>query len=303
MVIVGTDPIFAILVAVPLKFFAPSVKIVHWCFDLHPEAAISSALVTEKSIAVRFVRKFMRIAYSRCDLIVDIGSCMRELLNQYQHSAGKVEPPWALLEPSDRIEPDIQTRKKLFNDAKLSILYSGNFGEAHSFNEILALARSLRHRSDIAFCFAVRGNKVDQLNRALEKDDVNISFADFASLDELELRLGAADIHVTTLLPEWSNAIPSKFFGSLAIGRPVLFAGPSDSAIAHWIEKYKLGWVLNMSNIDHISGILQNLASSSDSVVEIQKRAHSTYLENFSRYSVTKKWNFVLLDLLQDVVS
>ena len=35
--------------------------------------------------------------------------------------------------------------------------------------------------------------------------------------------------------------MPSKFFASLAVGRPVLYAGPAESEIARWIAEHDLG--------------------------------------------------------------
>ena len=130
-------------------------------------------------------------------------------------------------------------------------------------------------------------------------EDINISFAGFAPLEELEIRLGAADIHMTSLRQEWSGiAVPSKFFGSLAIGRPVIFAGPSESAIAQWINKFNVGWVLNKENIDKIAEQLFQLTYSPSSIRALQKRAHKVYTSEFSRSSVTKNWHSVLSDFI-----
>ena len=75
-------------------------------------------------------------------------------------------------------------------------------------------------------------------------------FAGFAPESELEKRLAAADIHLVSLRPEWTGVVvPSKFFGSLAAGRPVVFAGGPDSAIARWIHEFGVGWVLTTDNV------------------------------------------------------
>jgi glycosyltransferase involved in cell wall biosynthesis len=299
IVIVGTDPMFAVMAAIPLKLIDPKIRVVHWCFDMHPEAAIASNKIANSNLIVRLVRKVMSAAYMRCNVIADIGPCMRTRLQSYRHHAREVElTPWALLEPKFRVKPNKKIRQELFGSAKLAVLYSGNFGEAHSFDEILAVVRYLRHATDIHFCFAVRGNKVDELKKAIGPEDSNVSFAGFAAIEELEMRLGAADIHIASLRPEWSGvAVPSKFFGSLAIGRPVLFAGPSESAIAQWIERFDIGWVLNLNNAHQIAQDLIHLSASANSIAELQERAHVAYKMQFSRSAVTDKWHSMLLDL------
>lgn len=302
VVLIGTDPIFAVAAAIPIKLFAPKIRIAHWCFDLHPEAAIAGNIISATNPITRLVRRVVRAGYKRCDVIADLGTCMRTLLQQYRHPAREVElTPWALVEPPERVVSDAIVRQELFGDATLAVLYSGNFGEAHSYNELLAVARSLRDAPDIHFCFATRGNKADELRQAVGPEDSNISFAGFASIEDLEKRLGAADVHMASLRPEWSGiAVPSKFFGSLAIGRPVLYAGPSASAISQWIDEFGVGWVVNMNNVDRIAKELRALAKSAHAIAEWQDRAHSVYAAEFSRNSVTGRWHSELSDVLNN---
>ncbi|MBF9050477.1 hypothetical protein GTA62_15565 [Roseobacter sp. HKCCD9010] len=293
VIVIGTDPMFAVAAAVPLKFFSPRTPIVHWCFDLHPEAAVVSGMVLETSVATRIVKKIMLAGYKRCSMIADLGPCMRFLLRRYDHGAAETELiPWALVEPQKRVEPDLRTRQELFGNAALSVLYSGNFGEAHSYSEFLTLARSLRDVPEIHFCFAVRGNRVDELKAAVLEEDTNISFASFASIEELEKRLGAADIHLASLRDEWAGiAVPSKFFGSLAIGRPVLYSGPKNSAIGYWIERFNIGWVLNSGSSESIALELRRLSKEPSALIKLQEHSHAVYQKNFSRESVTDQWH------------
>lgn len=302
VVLIGTDPIFAVAAAIPIKLFAPKIRIAHWCFDLHPEAAVAGGLISASNLITRLVRRVMRAGYKHSDVIADIGPCMRTLLQQYRHTAREVElTPWALVEPSERVVSDAMLRQELFGDATLAVLYSGNFGEAHSYGEFLAVARSLRDAPNIHFCFATRGNKAAELRQAVGPKDSNISFAGFASIEDLEKRLGAADVHMACLRPEWSGiAVPSKFFGSLAIGRPILYAGPSASAISQWIEKFGVGWVVNMDNVDRIATELRELAEAPHAIAELQDRAYSLYVAEFSRNSVTQRWHSVLSAVLKN---
>ncbi len=300
VVLIGTDPIFAVVAAIPIKLFAPKIRIAHWCFDLHPEAAIASHMILASNPITRLVRRVMRAGYKRCNLIADLGPCMRTILQQYRHSANEAEmTPWALVEPPKRAVSDPIVRRKLFGDATLTVLYSGNFGEAHSYRELLAVARLLRDSPDIHFCFATRGNRAAELMQAVGPEDSNISFATFASIEDLDKRLAAADVHMASLLPEWSGiAVPSKFFGSLAIGRPILYAGPRVSAISQWIEKFDVGWVVSMDNVDRIAMELRALAKAPLTIAELQDRAHSVYMAEFSRNSVTGRWHSELCHVL-----
>jgi glycosyltransferase involved in cell wall biosynthesis len=246
----------------------------------------------------------LRLAYRCCDLIVDIGLCMRDVLGRYG-SRAQVETltPWALVEPAAPALSDPTVRRELFGDAKLGLLYSGTFGRAHSYEEFLALARLLRSES-IAFCFAGRGNRADQLRQAITPEDTNIRFAGFASEEDLEKRLGAADIHLVSLQPSWTGTVvPSKFFGSLAIGRPVIFAGSEKAAIAQWIRAYDLGWLLQTDSLEATASALRDLARAPDKLASLHQRCHRVYHDQFAREHVIDGWDRALRQLLPSQVS
>ena len=299
VLVVGTDPILSVLVGWVVKRFRPAVRIVHWCFDLYPEAPIAEGMLKESSIGGYIVKRLVRAAYRSCDLLVDIGGCMRRVLARYNSPARQVTlVPWALSEPDRMIDPDVETRRELFGDAALGLLYSGNFGRAHSYEELLELARSLRGEP-IHFCFAVRGNQAAELRAAVRADDVNVSFAGFAPESVLAKRLAAADIHMASLRPSWTGVVvPSKFFGSLAAGRPILFAGSRDAAIAQWIFQYGVGWVLDRDTLPKIAQELRWLARAKERLRALQRRCYDAYHAQFSLCRTMDCWDRELRALL-----
>ena len=300
LIVVGTDPVFAAAAAIPLRLFAPGIKLAHWCFDMHPEAALAGGLLPQRALSVRLAQAVMRRAYRSFDLIADLGVCMRARLRGYGHRAIERElTPWALVEPSRPLARDPDTRRELFGTARIGILYSGNFGEAHDFEPFLALARALRDTPQVHFCLAVRGNRADELKRALTSQDSNISFAGFAPIEELEKRLGSADIHLVSLKQEWSGiAVPSKFFGSLASGRPILYSGPRDSAIGQWILTHRLGWIIDPDNIPRTAQCIAELLENDSKLTELQRHCHAIYQRHFSRRIVMEAWNRELWRML-----
>jgi len=85
----------------------------------------------------------------------------------------------------------------------------------------------------IHFVFGVRGYRLEELKDNISKEDTNISFAGFAPIEKLQDRLSSPDIHLVSLRENWTGTlVPSKFFGSIAIGRPILYAGNENSSVA-----------------------------------------------------------------------
>ena len=302
LIVVGTEPVFAAVAAILRRFFVPGIKLAHWCFDMHPEAAVAGGLLPGRALSVRLARAVMRRAYRSFDLIADLGFCMRARLRRYAHRAAEREfTPWALVEPKHLVARDPDTRRKLFGAARIGILYSGNFGEAHDFENILALARALRDTPEVHFCLTVRGNRIGELKRAVTSEDRNISFAGFAPVEELEKRLGSADIHLVSLKQEWSGiAVPSKFFGSIASGRPILYSGPRESAIGKWILTHQLGWIIDPDTIRETARYITGLVRNHSELPELQRHCHAIYQGYFSRRIVMDAWDHELRALLSN---
>ncbi|HBJ34965.1 MAG TPA: hypothetical protein DDZ51_09440 [Planctomycetaceae bacterium] len=342
VMVVGTDPVLGVLIAISWRLLRPNSRIIHWCHDLYPDAAVADGIVPDSARWVRLLRWMLGIAYRRCDVIADLGLCMRRRL---QAASGEVDRsdvatadrdrlpgtspetrspvtsspvtssadaaaaaehhwwqgryatlvPWSLVEPDRVQQPDLATRRELFGDHRLGMLYSGNFGRAHGFESLIALARRLRS-DDVGFCFAGRGLRLDSVRAEMTDADVNIRFAGFAEESDLEMRLAAADIHLVTLRQGWTGTVvPSKFFGALAAGRPVLFAGDRDSAIARWIDQYQIGWVLNQETIDELATSIVSLAGSVDAMEEMRQRCFEVYHREFSKSVQLDRWHQVLV--------
>jgi glycosyltransferase involved in cell wall biosynthesis len=225
---------------------------------------------------------------------------MRGLLTNYRSAARRETlVPWAIDEPELPLPPDPEHRELIFGKARLALLYSGNFGLAHSYQEILDLAESLP-RGEIKVAFSVGGNRKAELQEVVKLRNLDAPFVPFARTSELRARLACADVHIVTLREEWTGmVVPSKFFGALSAGRPVLFAGCSESSLAQWIREFGIGWTLNSQNIQEVKDALIRYAQSPDLRAEMQIQCFSVYRQHFSRATQLDKWNEILRELLR----
>lgn len=299
VVIIGTDPVLGVLAALPWRLFRPRAKIAHWCFDLYPDAAVAEGMLRRDAFTVRILRRLLSAAYRRCAFLADLGPCMARRLHDTEPSARCVTiTPWALVEPDEPPPPELATRRELFGDASLGLLYSGSFGRAHSHAEFLAFARSLRgdapgaSESTVAFCFAGRGTRADELRAAVTPADANIRFAGFAPESQLAQRLAACDLHLVSLREDWTGTVvPSKFFGALAAGRGVVFAGSPDSSIARWIAEHQVGWVLTPDLLAAVAADLRALAANPAALQALRERCRRVYHEQFSKHRMLQRWD------------
>jgi putative colanic acid biosynthesis glycosyltransferase WcaI len=294
----GTDPVLSIIALLAWRTRSRRMVLAHWCFDLYPEAAVADGLVANNSLVVRAARRLLARAYSACDLIADIGPCMRTLLERYKPHARMLSlVPWALEEPSEPLEIDTAERCAVFGEARLALFYSGSFGRAHSYEDLLTLSALIEDFGGV-LAFSVRGNCEAELRAAVERHP-SVRLVPFVHQDRLSKRLSAADIHVVTLREEWTGTVvPSKFFAALAVGRPVLFAGSEDSSVARWIRQFGVGWVINPGNCRDIAAEMQFLAERPSMLQALFRRCWFVYQEQFSKKTTIDRWDAELKRLI-----
>jgi colanic acid biosynthesis glycosyl transferase WcaI len=94
-----------------------------------------------------------------------------------------------------------------------------------------------------------------------------------------------------SLRPDWTGTVvPSKFFGALAMGRAVVFAGSPESAISQWIREFNVGWVLTPETLAAVGADLQELVALPQGLEALRERCHRVYHEQFSRRQMTARW-------------
>jgi glycosyltransferase involved in cell wall biosynthesis len=301
-VVIGSDPAFAPLVSLGLRPARPRAAMVHWCFDLYPEAIVAEGNAPAAGALTPVARALMGLAYRRFDALVDIGPRMRERLGRYGAPARQdTVVPWALAEAESPVAIDEGVRRALFPRARLALLYSGTMGRAHDFELFLRLARVCRARSGnaIGVHFVARGNRSDELAAALTPEDTNVALSPFADEATLPARLAAADVHLVSLRPEWAGiVVPSKFFASLAIGRPVIYAGPADSEIARWIAEHDLGLHLTDDSVTAVSDRLHQLLDDTAALPRWRDNALAVYRSKWSKRVSNDRWDALLRELV-----
>ncbi len=300
-VILGSNPPFIYLMLPWLRIIMKKSKIFLWSFDLYPEAIFAN-LSTYSKFFTSISGNIANYCYTKLDAVIDIGPCMRNRIVSYSDRIKFYTlTPWSFVEQISLEMPHVQTRKNLFGDASLTVLYTGTIGNAHEFDNFLCLARKLREiDADVRFCFAGFGSKFNELKSRILISDTNISLANFVNSDiELEQRISAADLMMVSLRPEWTGiSVPSKFFTCIATGKPVLYSGSEDSAVSIWINEFNLGFQISESNIEDVAHKLKDISQDKSLIQEMKIRSIQVYQEKFSKRVVCDGWNSILVNSL-----
>lgn len=117
---------------------------------------------------------------------------------------------------------------------KTVLLYSGNFGVAHDHATFLAAYR--RHHQQgsgrVGLWLNAQGARADALERSLNAETLPVHRTRPVPLEELASLLVTPDAHLITLRDEFVGyVLPSKVYGCVDSGKPILFVGSAESDV------------------------------------------------------------------------
>lgn len=266
-----TDPPLISVVAA-LAAMLRRATLINWTQDLFPEVAEALGMR-----ALRVLRRARDWSLRRAKVNVALGDAMAARLPN-----AVVIHNWAdaALHPVD------------VPHSRFVVGYSGNLGRAHDSRTMLAAIRALRGDDDIEFVITGGGAQLDAIRA---EQFPNVRFAGYAPRERLSESLSEADAHLVTLLPALEGLIvPSKFYGVLAVARPVLFVGAPEGELARIIQSSECGFIIEPGDGEALADRIRELAGDRDRARAIGSRGLRLYEERFAPLVALSSWERVL---------
>lgn len=220
------------------------VKKVHWAQDVYPELAEELGVIPRGGLLARVLRVVSTWTLRMQDEVVVVGRCMRERLIERGVDAEKIEviPNWSSVKPVGAEQVTVM-RRRLGWEGKFVALYSGNIGLAHDFETLVGAAKLLKD-AGVQMVFAGEGPRSEQLRRDTA-DLAHVSFLPPQAKEDLSAFLAAADVHLVSVRAGLEGlVVPSKAYGILAAGRPILYVGDPNSEVARVITESGCGGII-----------------------------------------------------------
>ena len=187
-------------------------------------------------------------------------------------------------------------------EGKFIVLYSGNIGDLHEFDTIISAAEDIQNKGhkDIVFVFIGEGIKKEYIGiKAEEKGLNNILFFPYQPREMLTYSLGIADVSLVTLEKGFEGmVVPSKIYGILASGRPVIAVVGGDSEIVEIIREGKCGRIVKIGDGKALSGAVIEYYKNPQKCREDGWNGRRYFEENFDRKITTEKYIKVIEETL-----
>ncbi len=236
------------------------VPYVLWCMDLYPEALAAHGWMGPRNPLLSILKRAAYRERSWASSVIALGPDMASLLERSGASRVVEIPVWSeeTVTPALHSEAQALRRERGWAEDEVILLYSGNMGRAHRIEEFVALAKRLRGQSPR--CRMVFSGGGPQRESWVRQGAGLIEFLPPVSSASCGAHLLAADIHLVSQQPEWMGVVvPSKFQAACAVGRPVVFAGPPQSAVGIWLAEADAGWILPPEDDAAIEAVSQGV--------------------------------------------
>jgi len=238
------------------------VPFVFWLQDVYPDLAIEFGVVRRDGAVAGASRAVAEWTLRRADRVVVLGEAMaaRVAAHGVPGPRIRVVPNWAdgrCLVPLD------PTKNRFIRDhgleGKRIVLYSGNMGRAHDLATLLGAARAMRARDDLVFLFIGDGDKRREVEAAAAALPA-VRILPYMPREQLSESLSSGDVHVVSQSTGTLGLLePSKLYGAMAVGRPVLFIGPAGGEAAVTVARERLGEVVAPGDVAGAVAALERL--------------------------------------------
>lgn len=297
VVIAKTDPPLISLVAAMVAKWR-GATLVNWMQDLFPEVAraLGVTMVTEAvSNRLKTLRNWSANA-ARCNVVLG------ELMASHLANEGVDQRRIKVIE--NWIDDDVVPVPHVANplrhewglDGKFVIAYSGNLGRAHEFETILAAAGLLWKDRDIVFLFVGGGAQVDNVRRQVAVRQLgNVVFKPYQPRERLAESLSSADVHLISLRPALEGLIvPSKFYGAVAVGRPVVFIGDQKGEIPRILARDRCGYAVPVGDAYALAVKLRTLSLDPALAQRLGGNGRRLFLGRYRKDLALSAWRDVL---------
>jgi len=255
--------------------------------DLYPDVAVALGALRADSLLTRFLSWLDRKTLQHADRVIVLGECMRERVLRKSVDAAHIDviPNWADGTATKPLPRQNWFSEKYQLSSSFVLLFAGNFGLVNDFATVLDAAKLLRDESRIVFLFVgggVQSGLIDEFRTRHELSNIIVlPYHPPAVMPEV---LAAADVALVTLADGLAGlSVPSKTYGSLAAGKPVLFVGDLRSDIARLVESRGCGAAVRAGDSLVLAEVIRNWASRREDVAAFGINARAVFEANFDR--------------------
>ena len=292
-----TDPPLApdVAYAVARRFGAPLVVVSQ---DVFPEVAVALGRLDRRLAAL--VGPLVALPFRRADRVVAIGETMARRLEAKGVGPERIAVirNWV---DTRTLAP--QPRRNGWSrahglDEAFVVMHSGNLGYAQDLDSLVAAAALLRDLEDVRVVLVGGGARHADLVALARRLDARVTFLPYQPADVLPESLSAADVHVVGLARGLAGlVVPSRIYGVLAVGRPVIVAADDDSETAQLVRDARSGAVVPPGDPERLAAAIRAARDGSLDLAEMGRRGREWVVAEGDRGAAVARYRALLAEV------
>lgn len=284
------------------------VKLVFVGFDLYPDNAIAINAISADGVISKMMKYINKRVYLNADRVIAISSDMKNYMLEAHKELDKertvVIPNWYTgeIERSGNVKND--EFKKLRETYQLIVLYTGNMGEAQELDtivdSIINMNKSGKYEN-VLFVFTGHGSKKDKIEQKLMDARVgNTRFYGFLKDQDYKDILNISDVCLVSLKKGIEGlGVPSKTYGYLAYGKPVISIMSDETELAKNISAYKAGFNVTQNNVDGFITAIENFLANKDLVKVCGMNSFRLHNDHYKKSLSLEKYRNVVDSMVE----
>ncbi len=299
VVLCMTDPpvVADVALLVARRYRAPLVVISQ---DVFPEIAVQLKRL-ENPFLMGLLRALVSVYLRRADRIVAIGETMRRRLEAKGAPPERVHviPNWVDTKRLQPLGKDTHWAREWGLDERFVVMHSGNVGHAQDLDSLVRAATFLRDLDDLVITIIGTGARHAELVALAERLQVErVLFLYYQNRRVLPQSLSAADVHVVGLARGLAGyVVPSRLYGILAAGRPVIAAADAESETAQVVERVGCGIVVQPGRPELLARAIRDAHDGAYDLEEMGARGREWVEREADRSVAMQRYRDLLMDL------
>ncbi len=245
--------------------------------DMYPDMAVGGSIVAPGLLA-RVWEKLHRWALRRAAGVIVLGEDMRNRIIAKGVRAERIEivRDGTEILPIDAPRPqlDAEVIRQIRGDFRFVLLHAGNIGFYGAWETLIAAARQLVG-DGIGFVFVGEGAQRDEVQSAAI-GVLNVRFLPFFPGNKIPSVLAAADAHIITVKRGLEGVVvPSKMYGIIAAGKPIVAVAPRESDAVALGEKSGFGVAADPNRPDEVASVIREISRDPERMERMGKAAQA----------------------------
>jgi len=306
-ILVLTNPPFLAASCALLRKLKLIGSYIYLIFDVYPDTAIRLGVIKKNGLLSGLWDCLNGFILKNTSAVIVIGRCMKEVIAEKMKKicCNENDKIYNITMWSDdklikaAKGKDNPLIKKWNLENKFVVCYSGNMGRFHDMETVIRSAEILKTNEHICFLFVGEGHKKqDIIKYATEYNLQNCQFHTYVTRQKLGFLMNLADVGIVSLLESQEGlSVPSKAFGLMAAGVPIIAVMSAKSEISRIVTEENCGLVTKPGNEKTLATNILRLYNNKNELEQMGKNSLNAINEKHNLENVSKQY----FDLITEI--